>query len=194
MRGQIERRQTVDVVYMRPYAFLDRDGTVIVERNYLGDPAGVELLPGAADGMHRLVALGYGLVLITNQAGVGRGYYDESAVHAVHGRLTELLAAAGLILDGVYYCPHHPDAGCECRKPKLGMFLQAQAELPVDVARSVMVGDKPSDIGFGKAVGLRTVLVETGYGAAHGAGVDADAVVPDLLAAAEWLATREETP
>jgi D-glycero-D-manno-heptose 1,7-bisphosphate phosphatase len=173
---------------IKPYAFLDRDGTVIVEKNYLADPDGVELLPGAAAGMRCLVELGYGLILVTNQAGVGRGYFGEEAVRAVNGRLVELLAAEGLVLDGIYYCPHHPDAGCECRKPKPGMIRQAQSEFPVDMARSVMVGDKPSDIELGRAVGLRTILVETGYGAEHGADTGADAVVQDLLAAAAWLA------
>ena len=178
--------------HLRPYLFLDRDGTVIVEKNYLGDPAGVELLSGAVAGLRRLRELGYGLVLITNQAGVGRGYYDESAVHAVHQRLSELLAAGGVTLDGIYYCPHHPAAGCACRKPLPGLIRQAQAELPVDLARSVVIGDKPSDIELGKARGVRTILVETGYGAAHAATAGADAVVPDLLAAAEFLAGEKQ--
>lgn len=179
------------MVSMKPYAFLDRDGTVIVEKNYLGDPAGVELLPGAVAGLRRLRELGYGLVLITNQAGVGRGYYEESAVHAVHQRLVELLAAAEVTLDGIYYCPHHPAAGCACRKPLPGLVRQAQAEFPVDLARSVVIGDKPSDIDLGKALGMRTILVETGYGAAHAATTNADAVVPDLLAAAAFLAGED---
>lgn len=173
---------------MHPFAFLDRDGTVIVEKNYLGDPAGVELLPGAAAGMRRLRELGYGLVLVTNQAGVGRGFFTEAAVAAVHQRLTELLAVAGVVLDGIYYCPHHPAAGCTCRKPLPGLIRQAQADLPVDLARSVVIGDKPSDIELGRAVGMRAILVETGYGADHAASTGADAVVPDLLAAAAFLA------
>ena len=173
-----------------PYAFLDRDGTVIVEKNYLGDPAGVELLPGATAGMRRLRELGYGLALVTNQAGVGRGYYTEADVHAVHRRLIELLAGDGVSLDGIYYCPHHQEAGCACRKPRPGMIRQAQAELPVDLARSVVIGDKPCDIELGKNLGMRAILVETGYGAGHRADCRADAVVPDLAAAAEWLGSR----
>jgi histidinol-phosphate phosphatase family protein len=173
---------------MTPYAFLDRDGTVIVEKNYLADPNGVELLPGAVVGMRLLVDLGYRLAMVTNQAGVGRGFFDEATVRAVNQRLVDLLAAEGLAFDGIYYCPHSPDAGCDCRKPAPGMIRQAQRELAVDMARSVMIGDRSSDIGLGKAVGLRTILVQTGYGLEHGEIAGADVVVADLLAAAKWLA------
>jgi D-glycero-D-manno-heptose 1,7-bisphosphate phosphatase len=178
---------------MKPFAFIDRDGTVIVEKEYLGDPDGVELLPGTVAGLRRLRELGYGLVIVTNQAGVGRGFYTEVDVRAVNQRMADLLADHDLAFDGVYYCPHRSDAGCVCRKPAPGMIRQAQAELAVDMARSVVIGDRKSDIGLGKGLGLRAILVQTGYGAAETGDTGADAVVADLLAAAEWLAGEDAT-
>jgi len=150
---------------MRPTAFLDRDGTVIVERHYLGDPAGVTLLPGAAEGLRRLSAVGVQLVLVTNQSGVARGYFTEEDMHAVHMRLSHLLAEEGVTLDAIFTCPHHPDANCACRKPRVGMLEQARRELSVDWERSAVIGDKPCDIEMGRAAGLTTILVRTGYGA-----------------------------
>ncbi len=179
---------------MKPAAFLDRDGTVIVEKEYLSDPDGVELLPGAAAGLKLLRKRGFLLVLVTNQAGVGRGYYGEEAVTAVNARLHDLLlGAAGIALDGVYYCPHHPDAGCRCRKPAPGMLEQAVRDLRIDLERSVVIGDRPSDVELGRLCGGGGILVRTGYGAAH---EESGACTPvfvadDLLAAARWLARRD---
>jgi len=179
------------LVRMKPFAFIDRDGTVIVEKEYLGDPEGVELLPGAVAGLRRLRELGYGLAMVTNQAGVGRGFYTEADVRAVNQRLAEQLAEHGVAFDGIYYCPHHPAAGCTCRKPAPGMIRQAQAEFAVDLARSIVIGDRKSDIELGKGLGLRAILVLTGYGAAETGDTGADAVVADLRAAAAWLAGED---
>lgn len=162
---------------LRPAVFLDRDGTVIVEKHYLHDPSGVELLPGAAEGMRRMAGLGLRLVLVSNQSGVGRGYFGRDAVERVHGRLIELLAARGVRLDALYLCPHAPGkdgAGepCGCRKPLPGLIERASLELGLDPSRSFVIGDKPCDIDMGLVVNATTFLVTTGYGAAHAAAGD----------------------
>lgn len=174
---------------MRPAVFLDRDGTLIVERNYLCDPAGVELLPGAVEGLAKLKDHGFLLVVLTNQAGVGRGFFSEEDVGAVHARLRELLAREGISLDGIYYCPHHPAVRCACRKPEPGMYERAVRELGIDPGQSVIIGDKPSDIDLGHTCGLLSVLVRTGYGAGHEKAGDCSPshVADDLRDAAAWI-------
>ena len=152
--------------------FLDRDGTVIAEKNYLSDPAGVELLPGAAEGMRRMRALGLRLVLVSNQSGVGRGYFGRDAVERVHGRLLELLEAEGARLDALYVCPHAPDEQCPCRKPGPGLIDRACAELGLDPRASFVIGDKPCDVDLGLVVNATTFLVTTGYGAGYAAAGD----------------------
>ncbi len=145
----------------RPAVFLDRDGTVIEDRDYLSDPAGVRLLPGAARGMRRLADAGYALVIATNQSGIARGLFGEADYRAVRARLDELLAAAGVRLAGTYHCPHHPDftGPCACRKPAPGMFLRAARELGLDLARSVLVGDRVRDVAPAADLGARAILV-----------------------------------
>jgi histidinol-phosphate phosphatase family protein len=170
----------------RRAVFLDRDGTVIAERHYLSDPAGVELLPGAAEGLRRMRALGLPLVLVTNQSGVGRGYFGRDAVERVHGRLIELLAAEGVALSAIYSCPHAPDEACGCRKPLPGLLEQAARELGLDLPTCFVIGDKPCDIDLGLVVNATTFLVRTGYGAkyAEEGGCRPHFVVSDLAEAA----------
>jgi histidinol-phosphate phosphatase family protein len=176
----------------RPIVALDRDGTVIAERNYLKSIDEVELLPGAIEGMRKLIASGFDLILITNQSGVGRGYFDAACVDGVHAHLKDLLAKHGIYFQGVYYCPHTPEDACDCRKPKPGMILQAAAELKFDPALCTVIGDKPCDIDLGKAVGAQTILVRTGYGAKHESeGVDASYIATDLVDAANWIAANQ---
>lgn len=143
----------------RRAAFLDRDGTIIVDRDYPGDPDAVELIPGAADAIRRLRDAGFAAVMVTNQSGIGRGLISEAAYRAVQGRMEEMLAAAGVRLDGVYYCPHAPEAACTCRKPATGLYLQAAQELGVDLAASVYVGDRMRDVLPGVALGGRGFFV-----------------------------------
>lgn len=171
------------------YVLLDRDGTIIHDRHYLHDPDGVELLPQAAEGLKRMQGMGFGLAVLTNQSGVGRGYYDEDAVHACNDRMIELLAAQGVHIDGVFYCPHEPKDKCNCRKPKPGLMEQAAAELDFDPAQAFMIGDKSADIGLGKNTGATTILVRTGKGAAQESkcGHRADHVCDDLFAAALYI-------
>jgi histidinol-phosphate phosphatase family protein len=169
-----------------PCAFLDRDGTVIAEKHYLCDPAGVELLPGAAAGLRHLRELGYRLVLVTNQSGIGRGYFTQADVDAVHARLGTLLAAEAVSLDGIYVCPHRPEDHCACRKPATGLVERACADLDLDPAASVVIGDKACDIDLGHRCRMTTILVRTGYGATE--TCQAHAVAANLTAAAAWVA------
>ena len=171
---------------------LDRDGTLIEERHYLHDPEGVVLLPGVGEGLHRLQCAGYLLGVVTNQAGIGRGYYDEAAMHAVNDRMCKLLAAYDVRLDGIWFCPHAPDAGCSCRKPAPGMVLAAAQKLGFVPSSAVIVGDKPCDVQLAHAVGARGVLVCTGYGQASAREAHADFVAADFREAVTWI-LRQQT-
>ncbi len=175
----------------RPAVFLDRDGTLVEEHPYLHDPERVALLPGTTAALARLARAGFALVLVTNQAGVARGLYGEEAVELVHRRLRELLAAGGVALDGVYYCPHHPDGlvaayarGCGCRKPAPGMLRAAARDLDLDLAASSLVGNDPVDVGAARAAGAAPLFVTTGQAMGRPAprGVRA---FPSLAAAAD---------
>jgi len=171
----------------RPAAFLDRDGTIIVDRDYPHDPEQVELIPGAAEAMRRLARAGYALVVITNQSGIARGLYDQAAYLAVHARMAERLAAQGVTLDGQWHCPHHPDftGPCDCRKPGLRLFHDAAETLDIDLQRSVWIGDRLTDVTPALALGGRAVLVGTGYGAGQAADAPPEVeTAADLGAAA----------
>jgi D-glycero-D-manno-heptose 1,7-bisphosphate phosphatase len=173
----------------RRFAVLDRDGTIIVEREYLSSPDQVELLPGATAGMRKMREMGLGLVIVTNQSAVGRGYFDLARLDEIHDRMKELLAAEGVAVDGIYVCPHTPADGCHCRKPRPGLLLRAAQELGFDIRDCFVIGDKPCDIELGQAVGATTLLVRTGYGAEHEAAgtVAPDFVVDNLEGAAEVI-------
>jgi D-glycero-D-manno-heptose 1,7-bisphosphate phosphatase len=155
----------------RPALFLDRDGTLVEEVAYLHDPERVVLLPGVP-ALAAVAAAGVALVVVTNQAGVARGLYAEAAVGAVHRRLAELLAAAGVRLDAVLHCPHHPEGtvpgyarACRCRKPGPGMLETAAERLGLDLAASWLIGNHPADVGAAVAAGARPLFVATGRAA-----------------------------
>lgn len=141
----------------RPALFLDRDGTLIVDVGYPRDPALVEPLPGAIDALRELQRT-YALVIISNQSGLGRGLITQAEAAAVHTRTIELFAAGGVTFAGSYYCPHAPEAACRCRKPAPGLLLDAARDLDLDLAASMMLGDKPSDLAAGVAAGVRRTL------------------------------------
>lgn len=178
----------------RRFVVLDRDGTVIVERHYLSDPDQVELIPGAAGGLRQLRAMGLGLVVITNQSAIGRGFFDEARLEQIHQRLRELLAAEGVQLDGIYFCPHLPDEDCGCRKPRIGLIERAATELDFDPAAAFVIGDKPCDIELGRSVGATTLLVRTGYGASVEGATPADYVVDGLEEAAPVIRELLDLP
>ncbi len=143
--------------------FLDRDGTLMEEVNYCADPAHVKIFPGVPEALLRLHDAGYKLIVISNQAGIGRGYFTEEDYRAVAAEVARAVQPAQF--DGVYFCPDHPDRPTERRKPGIGMLLEAERDHAIDLARSFFIGDKAIDIECGLNAGLRTILVKTGYGA-----------------------------
>jgi D-glycero-D-manno-heptose 1,7-bisphosphate phosphatase len=176
--------------------FLDRDGTLIVERGYITVPEGVELIPGAAGAVARLREAGWKVFIVTNQGAVAKGMITEDELGLIHLRMVSLLAEEGAEIDGLYYCPHHPDGEqiqysveCDCRKPRPGLLERAAGEHGIDLSKSVMVGDTLRDLEAGRAAGVRGVLVLTGHGTKTAAedGHGADFVAADLAGAVEWI-------
>lgn len=168
----------------RPTLFVDRDGVIIVDAGYLSEPGEVSLLPGSAAALARAAAAGWRLVCLTNQSGIGRGYYSVEQFRVVQRRVDALLACQGVVLDGLLFCPHDPDAGCGCRKPAVGMLEEA-SRLIAWTPGSWMVGDKVSDLDLARRGDLHPVLVRTGNGAqVVRQGLQGDAAVCDDLAAA----------
>jgi len=173
------------------HVLLDRDGTIIVERGYLGDPAGVQLEENAAAGLALMQRQGRKLIVITNQSGVGRGYFDLAQLERVHVELNRQLGEQGVRLAGIYFCPHLPAQRCQCRKPAPGMVLQAAADFGFEPRDCVVVGDKDIDIELGRRVGALTIRVTTGYGANADGVSAADYTVSNLLEAARIIAALE---
>lgn len=185
--------------------FLDRDGTLIEEVGYLDRPDRVALYPYSADAIRALNRTGMRIVLVTNQSGVARGFFTEAVVNAVHDHIAGLLSGSGAHFDAYYYCPHHPDGkiaqyarACDCRKPGPGLVERAARELGIDPRRSYVVGDRWLDVALARAVGARGILVRTGYGLTEEtkpvAGLEPDAVVDNLIAAASWILESVKNP
>lgn len=181
-----------------PAVFLDRDGTIIDEVGYLDRPERVELYPFSSTAIRALNRAGFRVIMVTNQSGIARGFFDEPMVHAIHAHMATLLAAGGAHLDAYYYCPHHPDGhvvpyggACQCRKPGRGMVDRAVEEFGIDPARSFTVGDRWLDVRLAQNTGGRGILVRTGYGALEEtrrpADVVVDAVVSNLVAAVSHI-------
>jgi D-glycero-D-manno-heptose 1,7-bisphosphate phosphatase len=149
--------------------FLDRDGTIVEDPGFLHEPEKVKLLPGAAEAIRRLNEAGYRVVIVTNQSGIARRRYTVADYQAVQQRLGALLTAHGARIDGAYFCPHHPllSGPCECRKPGLKLFREAQAEFDIDFTRSWWVGDRLSDVQPARLLGGEGILVATGEGNLH---------------------------
>jgi D-glycero-D-manno-heptose 1,7-bisphosphate phosphatase len=144
--------------------FMDRDGTVSEEIGYMVDAGLYKPFPWTGPAIRKINESGMKAVLITNQSGIERGYFPESLVHEVHDLLRAELARHNAVLDAVYFCPHHPETGCNCRKPRPGMLLRAQEELGIDLAQSYVIGDRYLDVDAARAAGARSVLVMTGNG------------------------------
>lgn len=180
-------------------AYIDRDGTICEEGDYISRPEQVVLLPGAAAGLRRMAEMGGALVVVTNQSGIGRGYYSEKDLEQVNARLCQVLGDEGVAWDGLYYCPHYHggevkeyDIDCNCRKPKPGMVEKARRELKLAAAREFVIGDRETDIGLGHNIGAAAILVSTGYGGEVSKRVEAgelkvDFTAADLVAAAGWI-------
>jgi len=179
--------------------FLGRGGTINVEVNYLHRPEDFAFVPGAPEAIARLNAAGLPVIVVTNQAGIARGYYGERELHALHAHMQALLAEQGAHIDAFYFCPHHPDftGACPCRKPAPGMLLAAAADLGIDLARSWLAGHTLSDLKAARAAGCHALLVRTGYGREVEAAwtqarqaPHSDAVVDDLPAAVAFVLDR----
>jgi D-glycero-D-manno-heptose 1,7-bisphosphate phosphatase len=184
--------------------FLDRDGTINEEVGYLNHIDRFRLLPRAGEAIRLLNEHGIKAVVVTNQSGVARGYFPESLVQDVHRKMEVLLEAEGARLDGVYYCPHHPEAGdpayrqrCRCRKPGPGMMEQALSDLDLSAAGHYMVGDRSGDMEFAREINARSVLVLTGYGKGEWEltgdqwKARPDRIVEDLYEAVQWILEQE---
>jgi D-glycero-D-manno-heptose 1,7-bisphosphate phosphatase len=180
--------------------FLDRDGTINEEKDYLHRIEDFEFIPGASEAIRRLKKAGFLVIVVTNQSGVARGYYTLDDVKILHRYMLRELEAAGASVDGIYVCPHHPVEGvgeylreCDCRKGRPGMLLRAAEEHGIDLSRSFMIGDKAADVEAGEAAGCLPLLVLTGYGRAESAKLSSDRVrrFADLTAAADFILNRE---
>jgi len=172
--------------------FLDRDGTIIVLVEYLSDPDKTELLPEAAEAIKMFNEAGLKVIVITNQSALARGYFTEEVLDAIHERMERLLDEQGARIDAIYYCPHHPDEKCDCRKPRPGLLKIVAKENGIDLGRSFMVGDRMIDVECGKAAGCKGIMVLTGYGAGELALRESwelmpDHITNDLFGAAEWI-------
>lgn len=170
----------------RPAAFIDRDGTLVEEVNFLSKIEDLRLFPYTPEAVSKLKNAGYRVVVVTNQSGIGRKIYGEKDMRAIHGAMQQRLGGA---VDAFYFCPHLPDEGCRCRKPALGMIEDAVADLNIDLARSWMIGDKKLDVDTGRNAGMSSALVLTGYGASHvdTLGWEPEVIAPDLLAAVNLI-------
>jgi histidinol-phosphate phosphatase family protein len=151
---------------------------------YCPRPEDFKLFPGTAKAVRLLNEHGFKVLVVTNQSGVARGYFTGEALAQVHAKMESVLDEEGARLDGIYYCPHHPDDGCDCRKPKTKMVLQAATDHDIDIERSFIVGDLDTDIELGKAVGCSTVLIAQHPGTNH---EPADYTAADLHDAAQWI-------
>ncbi len=189
---------------LRPAVFLDRDGVLVDELDFLTDPDALRLYPGVPEAVHELNSRGWVVVVVTNQSAVARGLLDERGLGEIHERLRQRLAQGGAHLDAIFYCPHHPEAGqgayrcaCDCRKPAPGLLTRAARLLGLDLSRSWIVGDSARDLEAGVAAGVRGILVATGKGGRErarlvAAGRAPAVFVPDLAAAVRHIRAAGE--
>lgn len=172
--------------------FLDRDGTIARDVHYCRSPDDFELFPAVPEAIKLLGDNGFKVVVITNQSGIARGYFTEDTLAQIHNKMNTELASHGVHVDAIYYCPHHPDDGCDCRKPGTALFLRAADDLAIDLKNSYVVGDMQIDIDAGKALSCKTVLLTTGSNPVDYPmrGTEPDYVAGDLYQAAQWIISR----
>ena len=184
--------------------FLDRDGTINEEMGYVNHLDRFVLLPRVGQAIRLLNENGLKAVVVTNQSGVARGYFPESLVHQIHHKMRDLLKIEGAQIDGIYYCPHHPEAGnppyrqkCRCRKPAPGLVEEAVRDLDIDCSKSYVIGDRGLDIEFAHQIGAKGILVLTGYGKGEWEylrdqwSAKPEHVAPDLYEAVQWVLQQE---
>jgi len=171
-----------------PVIFLDRDGVINEEIHYLHEPEKFKIIHGVIEGLKKMQDMGYKLIIITNQAGIGLGYYTKEDFFRVNSRMLKELSKNGIMIHKIYFCPHSEADNCNCRKPRTGMFEKAKQDLKIIMERSFTIGDRTIDILAGKNTGTKTILVKTGYGGNDGKyEVEADFTAKDLVEAAEWI-------
>jgi len=173
--------------------FLDRDGTIARDAHYCRRREDFDILPTVPEAISLLNRDGFKVVVVTNQSGIARGYFNEETLAQIHHKMEQDLARGGARIDAIYYCPHHPEEGCGCRKPKTGLFRKAARELSIDLKRSYVVGDMPMDIDAGRALGCQTALVTTGPNNGQGVTRPPDYTADSLLEASEWITGRNGT-
>lgn len=173
--------------------FMDRDGTITEEMGYLKEPEKLKLIPRSGEAIRLLNEKGILTIVVSNQSGVARGYFTEKTVRETHQKLKKLLAEKGAYLDGIYYCPHHPEFGppkyrkdCNCRKPKPGMLEKAAKKFNLDLKKCYVIGDKVDDIKLPQNVGAKGILVLTGYGQKSREKIRPDYIARDLYQAVKW--------
>ncbi|MFH0925379.1 MAG: D-glycero-beta-D-manno-heptose 1,7-bisphosphate 7-phosphatase [bacterium] len=180
--------------------FLDRDGTINEDMGYLNHIDRFILLPRSIEAIKLINKSGFKAVVVTNQAGLGMGYFSETLLEEIHIKLKNLLEKSGAYLDGIYHCPHHPNAlvekykaNCECRKPRSGMLLKASRDIGIDLQESFMIGDKIVDVELAHGVGAKGIMVKTGYGkgeyeySRHKWKNQPDYIADDLYEAVKWI-------
>jgi len=167
--------------------FLDRDGTIARDVRYCCRVEDFEILPTVPQAIRLLNQHGFKIIVVTNQSGIARGYLTEKTLFQIHQYMKDKLARYDARVDAIYYCPHHADDGCQCRKPKPVLLLRAAKELGIDLSRSYTVGDGEIDIKAGRAASCRTVLVTTGPNVKRGIAESCDYIADTLLEAAEWI-------
>lgn len=174
---------------MNKAIFLDRDGTIIKDRNYLSDPNKIHIYKGVIPALKKLKKQGWKLIIGTNQAGIARGFLSLETLQEIHRRLFQLFKKQNLIMDDIFFCPHHPDERCQCRKPNVGMLMQAQKKHHLDLKQCIVIGDNESDIQWGINGGMKTILVLTGYGkkTLMKGKIKPDCVVRSLPYAVKWI-------
>lgn len=174
--------------------FIDRDDTISRDVHYCSRPEDFELLPKAAAGIKLLNQGGFKVVVITNQSGIARGYFTEDMLNKIHQKMVDELAKSGAHVDAIYFCPHHPDENCECRKPKPKLAHQAIKQLHIDPQQSFVIGDRLMDVELAKAIGCKSIMIpgEPGKAELSKNSILPDYVASDLVLAAKWIIQRSK--
>jgi histidinol-phosphate phosphatase family protein len=179
---------------MNRAVFLDRDGTINEDVGYLSDPDKIVIIKNAVPGLRLLQNYGFKLIITTNQSGIARGYFDKNTLNRIHKKLRNIFLKEKIKFSAIYYCPHHPDDNCKCRKPELGMIEKAVKKFNLDLGKSFGIGDKLKDIEFVKKAGCKGILVLTGLGKKERKGIKElipelkpDYIAKDLLDASKWI-------
>jgi D-glycero-D-manno-heptose 1,7-bisphosphate phosphatase len=171
--------------------FVDRDGTINANIGYINDPKNLKIYPSVAKGIKILKENGFKIIVITNQSGITRGFFSEGILEKIHQKMRNELSKKGASIDAIYYCPHHPDDGCNCRKPNIGLFKKAIKELNIDVKHSFIIGDRMLDVEAGYKIGCKTILVpenkEKVEKEMRESNIEPDYICDDFYSGVKWI-------